>query len=107
MTCKGILYRVEDDIGPPLTVTHHGLDTTDLTITARFRKADGTTYTLTAIIDVVGDPGAGVAAEYHFEFQAGNLEVGTQEFDIHLAGTPIDDYSIPDKTKMSLIVREK
>lgn len=105
MTTRAIIYRVEGDDGPPITVQHAGLIATGLTITARFTKPNGVVYERTATVDVDGD-GADIPAEYHFDFVSGDLApAGDQTFDIHLSGAAIADYSYPSKSPMILRVR--
>ena len=106
MACKNpTIYRVEDDEGPPITVEHEGLITTGLTITARFTKPNGVTYTIPAVVNVVGD-GASTPAEYQFDFSAGDLSPeGKHTFDVHLSGASIADFSYPADGRITMVVR--
>lgn len=100
MASQPVIYRVDGDIGPAITIEHRGLTATGLTITARFTKPDGTVYERTAVIDDNGPP-----ALYHFDFQTGDLTEGDQQFDVHLSGAGIDDFSYPPRAKFILRVR--
>jgi hypothetical protein len=106
MACKNpTIYRVEDDEGPPITVEHEGLITTGLTITARFTKPNGVTYTIPAVVNVVGD-GADTPAEYQFDFSAGDLSPeGNHTFDVAITGASIADYSYPAEGRIIMKVR--
>ncbi len=97
--------RVAGDEGPPFTVTDNGFETTGWAITLRATKEGGAQYTLAAVIDDVGDVGAGTPAQYHFDFGVGDLEKGDQKFDLHFVNPSSDDFSIPDDFKMTLRVR--
>ena len=101
------IYRVAGDAGPALTVTDDGFDTTGWTITMRVTKPNGLEYTRPAVIDVVGDPGAGVPAEYHFDFVAGDLNAGDQAFDLHYEHATLDNFSEPADFKLTLRVRDQ
>lgn len=98
--------RVEGDLGPPLTVSYAGFETTGWTITARITKASGEEYTLPAVIDDIGDIGAGVDAEFHFDFTAGNLVRGDQLLDLHFAHATVPDFSLPGEFRLTMRVRE-
>ncbi len=100
-----LINRVAGDVGPPILVTHRGVNVNGWTITARFTKPTGDQYTSTATITVDGD-GADVAAEYNFEFASGNLTAGQHDWDIHYSAVGIDDYSLPSKTKLRMVVRD-
>jgi hypothetical protein len=99
-----MIHRVAGDDGPAITVTHRNVNVTGWTITARFTKPDGSPYTRTATVTETGD-GADTPAEYYFQFQAGDLTEGDQEFDFHYSDASIDDFSIPDKNTMIMRVR--
>lgn len=106
MPTSRLFHRVAGDEGPPFTVIDEGFETTGWTITLRSTKADGQQYTRTATIDVVGDTGAGVSAEYHFDFLAADLAAaGDQSFDIHYAHAVDADHSLPSNHKLTLRVR--
>ncbi len=101
-----MIFRVAGDEGPPITVKHKAFDTTGWTITARFDPASGSPYVLDAVIDVVGDPGNGIPALYHFDFGAANLAVqGDQKYDLHLAHATLANHSRPAREKVTLRVR--
>jgi len=101
MALQPVIYRVAGDIGPAITIEHRGLNASGLTITARFTKPDGTEYTIAAVVDDNGPP-----ALYHFDFAAGNLTEGDHEFDVHLSGAGIDDFSYPPRSKIVMRVRD-
>lgn len=101
-----LIFRVAGDDGPPITVEHAGFDTTGWTITARFTKPSGEQYTLAAVIDVVGDPGNGIPAEYHFDFGAGDITAGDQLFDFFFAHATLADHATPARFKMTMRVRK-
>lgn len=102
---RRFIYRVSGDDGPPIYVTHHGVDVTGWTITARFTKPSGEIYTLTATITEPGD-GADVPAEYNFTFAPGNLTAGDHLFDFHYSAAALDDYSVPAKSRLMMTVRD-
>jgi hypothetical protein len=105
MSCTKPIYRVDGDVGPPITVEHEEIDVTGWTITARFKKPSGERYTITATITATGD-GADVSAEYNFAFTAGQLTKGNHEFDFHYSHASIADFSIPEKGKLTMVVRD-
>lgn len=105
MSSQRLIHRVAGDIGPPLLVTHRGINVGGWTITARFVKPNGDKYELTATITAAGD-GADVPAEYNFQFLTGNLTAGDHEFDFHYSDASIDDFSIPLRNKLTMTVRD-
>ena len=105
MTTRNLIYRVEDDDGPPITIEHAGLIATGLTITGRFTKPNGVIYERTAAVNVVGD-GADTPAEYQFDFVSGDLSPdGDHTFDVHISGAGIADYSYPAQSRFVMRVR--
>ncbi len=106
MTCAQAIFRVAGDLGPPIEVTHNGVNVNGWTITARFKKETGELYESTATITVDGDPNNDIPAEYNFQFAPGDLTEGDHEWEINYSDASIDDFTLPAQGHLAMTVRE-
>ena len=81
-----IIELVEGDRGPDLPFELEGEDISGLTIFLNIQREDGVQFQRAAIIDAVGDPGAGVPAAFHFEWSPGDLVRGRHNAEIEIFG---------------------
>ena len=83
MSCEAIITLTESDLLPFLEFEWEEMIITGYDIKLHVRLQDGTKFTRTAVIDEVGD-GANVSAEWHFEWQAGDLVRGVHEAEVEV-----------------------
>lgn len=94
-----ILFFVEGDLLPFLSVEWEEQDIVGFDIKLHFRKPNGTRVTKTAIIDDANLGGAGTA-KFHFEWVAGDLVEGDSPAEIE-----IFDVALDNETFQGLILR--
>lgn len=78
-----VLFFVEGDLLPNLSVGFEGQDLTGFTLFLHFRKPDGTRVTKAGIVDDLNAGGAGTAL-FHFEWAAGDLVTGDSDAEIEI-----------------------
>lgn len=111
MSCQtATLSLVESDVLPQLNVTYQNeaedgtISAVDLTpyvsITLRVRQPSGRKFERAAVID---DAAAG---EFHFVWQAGDLEAGISNAEITFTSTTGDE-TYPSDGVIRLVIRER
>ena len=94
-----VLFFVEGDLLPNLSIEYELQDITGFDIKLHFRKPDGTKTTKTAIIDDANLGGLGTAT-FHFVWSAGDLVEGDSSAEIELF-----DASLKNETWPSFVMR--
>lgn len=79
----GVLFFVEGDLLPNLSVGWKEQDVSGFSFSLHFRKPDGTRVTKVGIVDDANVGGAGTAV-FHFEWSAGDLVTGDSDAEIEV-----------------------
>lgn len=78
-----VLFFVENDLLPDLSVGFEGQDITGFSFSLHFRKPDGTRVTKAGIVDDLNVGGLGTAV-FHFEWAVGDLVTGDSDAEIEI-----------------------
>ena len=89
-----VLFFVEGDLLPNLSIEWEGQDITGFTFSLHFRKPDGTRVTKAGIIDTANVGGLGTAI-FHFEWAAGDLVTGDSDAEIEVFDASSDNETFP------------
>ena len=81
-----VLYFVEGDLLPNLSIEWEDQDISGFSIFLHFRKPNGTRVTKNAVIDDANVGGTGTAI-FHFEWSVGDLVAGDSSAEIEVMDT--------------------
>lgn len=94
-----IIELVEGDRLPDLPFEFAGEDITGMQIFLNIEREDGARFRKPAVVDEVGDPGNGVPAAFHFEWEPGDLVRGR-----HHAEVEVFDGALNETTRDRMIL---